>query len=52
MMQANIRTLINQTIVEKETVFGQPVFGLNASELISDVSKTYLMLSVLENCLS
>ncbi|KAA1076437.1 hypothetical protein PGT21_007160 [Puccinia graminis f. sp. tritici] len=52
MMRANIRTLINRTIVEKETVFGQPVFGLNASELISDVSKTYLMLSVSENHLS
>jgi hypothetical protein len=37
-MRAKIRTLSNHTIIEKETVFGQPVFGLNAQELIRDVS--------------
>ncbi|POV99603.1 hypothetical protein PSTT_13685 [Puccinia striiformis] len=35
-MRARIRKLINHTVVEKETVFGQPVFGLNARELIRD----------------
>ncbi|KAI7941230.1 hypothetical protein MJO29_013304 [Puccinia striiformis f. sp. tritici] len=34
--RAKIRTLIDHTIIEKETVFGQPVFGLNARELIRD----------------
>ncbi|KAI7940676.1 hypothetical protein MJO28_012961 [Puccinia striiformis f. sp. tritici] len=35
-MRAKIRTLLNHTVVEKETVFGQPVFGLSARELIRD----------------
>ncbi|KAA1120057.1 hypothetical protein PGT21_037090 [Puccinia graminis f. sp. tritici] len=34
LMRAQIRTLVNQTIVEQETVFGQPVFGLKASNVI------------------
>ncbi|EFP92501.1 uncharacterized protein PGTG_18326 [Puccinia graminis f. sp. tritici CRL 75-36-700-3] len=36
MMQRKIREMTNQTIIEEETVFGQPVFGLNAKELIRD----------------
>ncbi|KAI7943268.1 hypothetical protein MJO29_013112 [Puccinia striiformis f. sp. tritici] len=36
-MRAKIQTLLNHTVVEKETVFGQPVFGLSARELIRDV---------------
>ncbi|KNE90001.1 hypothetical protein PSTG_16552 [Puccinia striiformis f. sp. tritici PST-78] len=35
-MRAKIQTLLNHTVVEKETVFGQPVFGLSARELIRD----------------
>jgi hypothetical protein len=37
-MRAKVRTLVAHTVIEKETVFGQPVFGLNARELIRDVS--------------
>ncbi|EHS63915.1 uncharacterized protein PGTG_20895 [Puccinia graminis f. sp. tritici CRL 75-36-700-3] len=42
MMRAQIRSLVNQTVIEKETIFGQPVFGLKASDLIKNVS-THLM---------
>jgi hypothetical protein len=37
-MRRKIREMTNRTIIEEETVFGQPVFGLNAKELIRDVS--------------
>ncbi|KAA1106546.1 hypothetical protein PGT21_036034 [Puccinia graminis f. sp. tritici] len=35
-MRSKIRTLITRTVIEKESVFGQPMFGLKASELIGD----------------
>ncbi|EFP91328.2 uncharacterized protein PGTG_16982 [Puccinia graminis f. sp. tritici CRL 75-36-700-3] len=35
-MRRKIRQMTNRTIVEEESVFGQPVFGLNAKELIRD----------------
>ncbi|PLW22365.1 hypothetical protein PCASD_15908 [Puccinia coronata f. sp. avenae] len=35
-MRAKIQTLINHTIIEKESVFGNPMFALNAKEIISD----------------
>ncbi|PLW37357.1 hypothetical protein PCANC_19651 [Puccinia coronata f. sp. avenae] len=36
-MQAKIRSLINHTIIEEESVFGNPMFALNAKELIADI---------------
>jgi fumarate reductase subunit D len=43
-MRAKVQTLTNQTVVEKRTVFGQPVFGLNAREIIKDVSSYHLII--------
>ncbi|KNE93972.1 hypothetical protein PSTG_12646 [Puccinia striiformis f. sp. tritici PST-78] len=35
-MQATIWSMSNHTIIQKESVFNQPMFGLNMKELISD----------------
>jgi hypothetical protein len=37
-MRAKIQKMTNRTVIEKRTVLGQPVFGLNVAELIKDVS--------------
>ncbi|POW16529.1 hypothetical protein PSTT_01339, partial [Puccinia striiformis] len=47
-MRANIQKLISHTTTEKETVFGQPVLGLNARELIRDDLMNPLILPHLE----
>jgi hypothetical protein len=41
-MQATLRSMSSHSIIQKKSVVDQPMFGLNARELISDVV-TYLV---------
>ncbi|KAI9616613.1 hypothetical protein H4Q26_011012 [Puccinia striiformis f. sp. tritici PST-130] len=41
-MRATIRSMSNHSIIQKESVFNQPMFGLDMKELIADVRKDSL----------
>ncbi|KAA1113161.1 hypothetical protein PGT21_023248 [Puccinia graminis f. sp. tritici] len=47
-MRAKIRSMSNHSIIQRESVFNQPMFGLDARQLISDVS-TYFLVVLLEH---